>query len=253
MFAPLLPIACGSFGSSPEPVNEDAGSAADDARAESSPSPLDDGEAPVFDGGGPVPPLCPLIECPSGHPGADCKDDSCAPEDTDFTMSGGATRTDGGTCDLPAGTTGFFERGRPRYDTPAQFVELAFDLLDVDTSASAKIADLSVGGSATPRVSLALAGGRLSLCTTLKNGTSCPSSIDIPKGKRVHFYGVFDRTAGMPQTFGVSVDCSESLRIVVPEKVGDGSSLVGRLGCLDAPCGLVADNPIILTRPPPAP
>ncbi len=248
--APFLPLACGSFGTSAVIAPTDGGEASapvDDAAGDEGPAALFDGPTPSV-GDARVPPECPLRECVDSVPGEDCKDDDC--DESEFTITGGAER-DNGSCKLASKTTGYFESDRPRGSTSSRFVELAFDLISVDVGASAVMAQLFVAGSMTPRVELLAAEGALSLCVVTGSIISCaPGNVGLPKERvRLHLYGVIDGTAGARQTFGLRIDCNDVLQVEMGAPFGAGTTIVGRVGCIDAPCAIAADDLVFLTRP----
>ena len=245
--APFVPLACGSFGSTEEPPEGDAGTT--------------ETGVPVRDDGGSAdvvtiddaslstdarrPPDCPLSTCPDDVEGDDCTDDECDdPED----FSGSGAQVAGGRCMIAQGV-GAYADDRPRTDTPSRFVELSFELVAAGSALDTAIAELRMDDPSSPRVTLRLDAGKLRLCSVTSAGTLCSQSINVPTAKRVHLYGLMNHSLATPQVFGVSVDCQEVLRVDVDEAFGAGQLVLAKLGCLDQPCSLTFDNVVLLTRP----
>lgn len=244
--APLFPLACGSFGASEDPPANDASAPeAGDGGPNVDVGTIDDAASSTETR---TPPVCPILKCTDDVSNDDCTDDGCEGVGNDFTGHGTAQRV-GGNCAVPDGT-GYFQSERPRTQTPSRFVELAFDLVAASLVANARITELAVDDSSSPRVTLNLESGRLRLCAVTAGSTVCSSSsVGVPIGKRVHLYGTINLSATTPQAFGVSIDCQEVLRLDVTAPFGPGVDILGTVGCLDQTCNLAFDKVTLLTRP----
>ena len=248
VFAPLLPLACGSFGASADPETIAEAGGGDSGGTDGGM----DGNAtspPTFSGDARAPSLCQVVDCPDGLGEPDCIDDSCDSESTAFAMNGGATRT-ADRCVIPPDATGFFQAVVPRGGTPSRFVELGFDLVAVNVLAQGAIAELRASGAGPVRVILQLEAGKLKLCAVTATGTRCSGeAIDVPVGKRIHFYGTMNGSATTPQSFGASVGCGEVLRVDVPDPFGQGADALATVGCLDDTCEVTVDELLFATPP----
>jgi hypothetical protein len=239
---PLVCVAaCASFTPGAPPAAGNDSGLDGTAPADANGSPLD---GSTKSEGGRTPPRCNILSCSNM---ANCKDDTC--DDVDFPAVGATTR-ELGQCKVSAGSTGRFERERVRGTTPEAFVELAFDLVSIDPTAVTAIATLQIREKNDLVVVLAVDNGIMKLCQRTLGGQTCTPPVPLPKSKRPHFYGTVGRASAPLPSFGVSIDCQELLRLDLTQPfAADGDEVFGAVGCIDAPCTLVTDNLIILTRP----